>query len=99
MSVNTPSTPGAHPELSLVCRVGPRAGDLPAIHHEFRAILLETGRSAEFIYLLDGASKQTEAQVQSIQDGRFPVRLARMAKEFGEAAALRYAWAAACCSR
>ena len=79
-------------ELSIVCPVGRTMGDLPAVHREFRAAVAALGRSAEFIYVLDGPDRRTVETVQRIEETFFPVRILRTARGFGQAATLQLAF-------
>jgi glycosyltransferase involved in cell wall biosynthesis len=76
-------------ELSIVCPVTMYAGDLSAVHREFREVVARTGRSAEFIYVLDGPNDAALESISRIVEDEFPVWVLRMAKGFGEATALQ----------
>ena len=52
-------------EISVVCPVGPHAGDLEAVHAEFSRAIAESGRTAEFIYVLEG---EMEVFVEETRD-------------------------------
>ena len=75
-------------EISVVCAPERWAGDLAAVHREFREQLLRTGRRAEFIYVLNGPSKSAEESLSRVEEDHFEVRVLRLAKGFDEAAAL-----------
>jgi len=74
-------------EISVVCPVGPDTQTLAANHREYADVLASTGRSAEFIYVVDGQRPKAFDELAKIQDGRFRVRVFRMARGFGEATA------------
>lgn len=76
-------------EISVVCPVGRDGRDLEQVHREFREALASTNRTAEFIYVLDGHWPEHEAALRKIREDRFPTRVLRMAKGFGEATALQ----------
>jgi len=74
-------------EISLVCPVGPDHLSLAANHREYADVLASTGRSAEFIYVVSGNQQGALDELAKIQDGRFRMRILRMARGFGEATA------------
>jgi len=78
------------PEISFICPVEPDSVDLPRVHREFAEALVGTGRDAEFIYVIDGRLDPHERALGSLADERYPVRVYRMAKGFGEATALQF---------
>lgn len=77
-------------EISVVCPVTKHVSELAAVHREFEAELAKTGRSIEFIYVLDGPWTGGEKQMAGIEQSRYPVRVFTMANGFGEATALQY---------
>jgi len=77
------------PEVSVICPVSRDRGDLARVHSEFADVMARSGRSAEFIYVLDGALADAEAAMGRIHEDRFPLTVLRMAKGFGEATALQ----------
>ncbi len=76
-------------EVSVVCPVGVHATGLAASHREYADVLARTGCAAEFLYVIDGPREAASAEVLAIRDARFPVRVLRMARGFGEATALQ----------
>jgi len=76
-------------EISLVCPVGRDLVDLAANHREYADVIASTGRTAEFIYVVDGPRKEAIAELAGIRDDRFRVRIFRMARGFGEATAMQ----------
>lgn len=76
-------------EISVVCAVGQHAQDLARNHREFADVLARTGRRAEFIYVIDGMRQAASEELRAIDDERFPLRIFRMARGFGEATALQ----------
>jgi dolichol-phosphate mannosyltransferase len=91
MSAPHESAPGGGVEISLVCAPDRWAGDLERVHHEFREVVLRTGRTAEFVYVLNGAHPRAEEGLARIAEDRFEIRVLRMARGFDEAAALQHA--------
>ena len=83
-------TTRAEVDVSVVCPVGWRAGDLLAVHEAFRAALAPTGRSAEFLYILDGPALAAEEALRRIDGSAYPVRVLRTSRGFGEAAILQF---------
>jgi glycosyltransferase involved in cell wall biosynthesis len=77
-------------DLSVVCSIGPDVADLPNVHREFLRVLGATGRSLEFIYVLD--RPQIADELLRAVDRSVPVRVFRMARGFGESAKLQYAF-------
>ncbi|MFQ5718412.1 MAG: glycosyltransferase [Acidobacteriota bacterium] len=79
-------------DLSIVCAVSRTAGDLAAIHREFREAVLATGRTAEFLYVLDGPDEPIEEAVSRIVETDLALRIFRTARGFGEAPTLQLAF-------
>jgi glycosyltransferase involved in cell wall biosynthesis len=76
-------------EISLVCPVGRDLFDLAANHREFAEVIASTGRTAEFIYVVDGSRPEAIEQLAQIRDQQHRVRVFRMARGFGEATAMQ----------
>lgn len=76
-------------EISVVCAVGRHALDLGRNHREFADVLERIARRAEFLYVVDGMREGATDELRAIEDHRFPVRIFRMARGFGEATALQ----------
>lgn len=76
-------------EITVVCAVGRHARELRRNHREFADVLAATGRDAEFVYVVDGNRQAATDELLAIDDPRFPVRILRMARGFGEATALQ----------
>jgi len=79
-------------DLSLVCAPSRYAGDLVAIHKEFVDQVVRTGRSAEFVFVLNGRQPPVEEALRRLSSSAFPVRVIRMPRGYDEAAALQYAF-------
>ncbi len=77
-------------EISLVCPVGKHVTELESVHREFREVLESTGRTAEFVYVIDGPWTGAEPVLRKLRDDRFPIRVFTTAKGFGEATALQF---------
>jgi glycosyltransferase involved in cell wall biosynthesis len=74
-------------EISVVCPVGPDHLNLASNHQEYADVLASTGRSAEFIYVVAGQRQDALDALAELTDGRFRIRVLRMARGFGEATA------------
>lgn len=77
-------------DVSVVCPVGAYTAELAAVHESFAAELARTSYRAEFIYVLDGPWTGAERELAGLSEARFPVRVFRMARGFGEATAMQY---------
>ncbi len=82
-------------DLSIVCVVGRLANDIGAVHRAYAEVVARSGRSAEFLYVLSGPRPDAEAALKSAEAGGDRTRVYRMAKGFGEAAGLEFAFARA----
>ena len=82
-------------DLSVVCVVGRLANDLGAVHRAFADVVSRTGRSAEFLYVLSGPRPDAEAALREADAAGHRTRVYRMAKGFGEAAGLDFAFSRA----
>jgi len=89
MTGSTPQATNTAIEISIVCAVTRFAGDVAAVHREFREVVARSGRSAEFIYVFDGPWTGAEESVSRIEEDVFPVRVFRLATTFGEATAMQ----------
>lgn len=76
-------------EISLVCPVGRAMAHLAETHREYAEVIAGTGRTAEFIYVVGAPGEKAIDELTRVQDGRFRVRLFRMARGFGEATAMQ----------
>lgn len=89
------TTDAAELDLSVVCSVSRLSRNLGEVHRAFSEIVAGTGRSAEFLYVMNGPRPEAEASLLAEAAGPFPRRIFRLAKGFGEAAALDLAFARA----
>jgi glycosyltransferase involved in cell wall biosynthesis len=84
-SLNRPRT-GV--DISVIVPVGPRHVEIAALHAEYSASLRKTGRSVEYIYVVDGVFPDVTAHVsQLVADGE-PVIGVYLTRTFGESTAL-----------
>lgn len=89
------ATDVAEIDLSIVCSVSRLSKDLGAVHRAYSEVVARTGRTAEFLYVLNGPRPEAEASLLAEPAGHFPRRVFRLAKGFGEAAALDLAFSRA----
>lgn len=76
-------------EISVVCPVTRHATALAAGYAEYAKVLAATGRSVEFLYVIDGPRDDVAQTLTAIEDDRFQVRVFRTARGFGESTALQ----------
>lgn len=81
-------------DLSVVVPVMHRVDDLDRLHADYRAAVAATGRSHEFIYVVDGgpgggARAEAAHTLDRLAAAGEPIVLIRFNREFGEAACLR----------
>jgi len=75
-------------QISVIVPVGLRHADLTALHHDYRQALDETGRSYEFVYVLDGVIPDAgEALEQLLRSGE-RLTIVYLTRLFGESTAL-----------
>ncbi len=78
------------PEISVVCAVGPASRELAAVHAGFRDALAATGRSYEFLYVIDGQARDIAGSLEDVTLPAGSIRVWCMARGFGEASALAF---------
>jgi dolichol-phosphate mannosyltransferase len=83
------STP---PDLSIVCVAGDYAGNLRQVHQAFARVFSGYPGSLEFIYVLAGKNTEQAAGLESESVGGPPLRIFRIARGFGAASALQFAF-------
>jgi glycosyltransferase involved in cell wall biosynthesis len=76
-------------DVSVVVPVVERVDDLTALFREYSTELRETGRSFEFIFVLDGAFRRLVDPLRELKRDNPEVRIVVMGRSFGEAAALK----------
>lgn len=79
---------GAEELLSVVIPVSERHDDLTQLFAEYERALRAWPGRREFVFVLDGAFAQAEAQLSGIVNEREDCRLIRLARRFGESTAL-----------
>jgi glycosyltransferase involved in cell wall biosynthesis len=77
-------------DLTVVCAVTHEATELVQIYEEAREALEPTRRSVEYLFVVPGRSTVLDAQIAAMQESPgHPVRVLRLARDFGESAALQ----------
>jgi hypothetical protein len=75
-------------EVSVIVPVGLRSSDLTVLHREYREALEGTGRSYEFVYVLDGALPAAAAQLNELLASGERLTVVYLTRYFGESTAL-----------
>lgn len=75
-------------DLSAIIPVGNRHGDLAALYREYRSALAALGRSAEFIFVLDGPQPKAAEQIEHLLRAGEKLTVIELTRQFGEATAL-----------
>jgi glycosyltransferase involved in cell wall biosynthesis len=79
---------GAPVAVSIVVPVSDRWADLVDLHHSYKAAIQSTGRTHEFIYVLDGPLPQAAAALLTLRRQGEAIAVITLARYFGEATAL-----------
>lgn len=74
--------------VSVIIPVGERYDDVIELYEAYTTALRETGRSFEFVYVLDGRLDPAFAQLRELQKRGERLKIIKLAKPFGEATAL-----------
>ena len=74
--------------LSIVIPVTERFDDPGTLFNAYRDALAETGRSLQFIYVLDGGFSGLAAELRQIDPGPSTLEIISLTRPFGESAAL-----------
>jgi glycosyltransferase involved in cell wall biosynthesis len=74
--------------LSAIIPVGGRHGDLAALYREYRSALASLGRTAEFIFVLDGPRPRAIEQIEQLLRAGEKLTVIELTRQFGEATAL-----------
>lgn len=75
-------------EISVIIPVSERFDDVAGLYSAYREALRSTGRSHEFVYVLDGDYPDVLAALRSLQQQGERLTIVKLAKWFGEATAL-----------
>lgn len=74
--------------VSVVVPVTERYDDLAEIYQAHAAVLNRTGRSFEFIFILDAGYEEAARKLEQMQTSGEPIRVLNLPRNFGEATAL-----------
>jgi glycosyltransferase involved in cell wall biosynthesis len=80
------------PALSIVVVVTERFDDVESLYRKYKAGVLVLNRPTEFIYVLDGDYPDTYSTLRRLRAEGEPIRIIKLAKNFGEATALHVAF-------
>jgi glycosyltransferase involved in cell wall biosynthesis len=83
------------PDLSFVVPVRDEAENVVTLHDEIAAVMRETGKLWELIFIDDGSADPTYDRLRQLHDRHPEVRVIRFARNFGKSAALTAGFAAA----
>jgi len=75
-------------ELSVVIPVGDRYDDIRDLYEDYKLGVSNSGRSCEFIFVLDGEYPEILAQLIALQQQGDRLKIIKLSKSFGEATAL-----------
>lgn len=75
-------------DISVIVPVSERYDDVASLYHEYKDALVNSRRSFEFVYVLDGDYPQVFDGLRALQSSGEPIRIVKLAKWFGEATAL-----------
>ena len=75
-------------ELTAVIPVGERHDDIRALYEDYKQGVSNTGRSCQFIFVLDGEYPQVLQQLMALQQQGERLKIIKLSKSFGEATAL-----------
>lgn len=75
-------------EVSVVVPVVERCDNLAEIYRTYSEVLIKTGRSFEFIFILDGGFKAEGVKLDSLIASGEPIWVLALSRSFGEATAL-----------
>lgn len=76
------------PELSAVIPVGERYDDIRELYKDYKQGVSSSGRSCEFIFVLDGDHPDVLEQLIALQQQGEQLKVIKLSKAFGEATAL-----------
>lgn len=76
-------------DISAVVPVTTRFDEPSQVYGEYRRAIAQTGRSFEFIYVLDGEFPALEGKLQELQAAGEPIGIIRLTQRFGEAVCLQ----------
>lgn len=77
------------PEVSIIVLVSERPDDLREIYRSYRAVMKDSGRSFEFLFVLEAWRDEQREEVEELVAAGEPVRMIVTGQGAGEAALLR----------
>ena len=80
-------------EISVIVPVTNRCDDLADLYRAYTEVLNRTGRSFEFLFVLDGSFEEAAKKLESLQIFGEPIRILSLPRSFGEATALALGFA------
>jgi glycosyltransferase involved in cell wall biosynthesis len=84
------------PSISVVVPVFNEARSVEQLFHELRAVLLQLEQPWEVIFVDDGSTDSTFAELRKLHEEDAGVRVVRLRRKFGKSAALAAGFDAAC---
>jgi len=78
----------APPDISVVIPVGKRHDDPAQLHQHYAEVIATTGKSVEFIYVLDGPKPDFSQALQTADRDGTPLKVVELARSYGESTAL-----------
>lgn len=75
-------------EVAVIIPVSGRYDNVVALYRDYKQALEASGRRYQFTYVLDGHFPDVLEQLCQLQEAREPVRVIKLARQFGEATAL-----------
>lgn len=72
------------PEVSVIVPMTKRHDDVISLYREYRAGIEDTGRSFEFVYVLETHFEEQRADLERLRSEGEPIRLVVLAKSYGE---------------
>jgi len=76
-------------DLSVIIPVTARFDEVGRVYADYRDTIAATGRSYQFIYVVDGDMEFPVAALEQLKRAGEPIEIVRFNREFGEAACLR----------
>jgi len=78
-----------HPRISIVIPFYNEEGNVEEMHRRLKAVLEQTGRTFEIIYVDDGSRDRTYEMLRSIYQRDSAVRVIKLRRNFGQTAGLQ----------
>ena len=78
-----------NPQVSIVIPFYNEEGNVEEMHRRVKAVMEQTGRTYELIYVDDGSRDRTYALLKGIYDGDPHVRVIKLRRNFGQTAGLQ----------